>query len=426
MELKAAVKSIPIKTNVTVPSHFMCPISLDLMQDPVAASTGITYDRKSIETWLEMGNISCPVTNQPVSHDELIPNHTLRRLIQDWCVMNRSLGVERILTPRIPLDKSQASQILNDISFSGLRGDGVRCAELATKLRALGKESERNRRCVVSCGASCVLSSVLRDLSGEGIEGSNLGVLEEILSALVCFSPLDIEARRYLSSPSCLKLVVSILNRGNLAGRINAVILLKEIVSSLGTEKIELVRRTNGLAEALVKLIEKPISSQATKTTLVTIYYLVSHNEIFASNFAELGLVSLLTEILVDCDKSICEKALGILDGLFSSKKGREKGCRHALTVPILVKKMIRVSNLATNFSVSALWKLCKNCQKENCCVEEALKSGAFQKLLVLLQVSNNGGTKDKVSDLLKVLNGSKMSVECIESMDFRGIKRPF
>ncbi|CAM8957107.1 unnamed protein product [Rhodiola kirilowii] len=41
---------------LAIPSHFRCPISLDLMKDPVTLSTGISYDRESIETWIENGS----------------------------------------------------------------------------------------------------------------------------------------------------------------------------------------------------------------------------------------------------------------------------------------------------------------------------------------------------------------------------------
>ncbi|KAE8727189.1 E3 ubiquitin-protein ligase PUB22 [Hibiscus syriacus] len=44
---------------IEIPSHFLCPISLQL-RDPVAISTGITYDRESIEQWLfSSKNKSC-------------------------------------------------------------------------------------------------------------------------------------------------------------------------------------------------------------------------------------------------------------------------------------------------------------------------------------------------------------------------------
>ncbi|GMI98448.1 hypothetical protein HRI_003514100 [Hibiscus trionum] len=53
-----------IEFELTVPREFRCPISLDLMKDPVTLSTGITYDRQSIDKWIEAGNFTCPLTNQ--------------------------------------------------------------------------------------------------------------------------------------------------------------------------------------------------------------------------------------------------------------------------------------------------------------------------------------------------------------------------
>ncbi|XP_073007750.1 U-box domain-containing protein 21-like [Typha latifolia] len=420
---------------LSVPTHFRCPISLDLMRDPVIASTGITYDRQSIESWLDRGNGTCPVTGVPIRNEDLIPNHSLRRMIQEWCVANRALGVERIPTPRIPVNPMQVSEILSGISSSSRRGDGAGCVALTSKVKSLGKESERNRRCITSGGAGRVLAASFRDLGGESIENSRDGALEEILSALVCFLPLDEEAKLHIGSPGSLKSIVSILRCGKLAGRLNSVLVLKELVSTSDSNRLDAVAKTNGLIEALVKLVEKPISPQTTKASLVTAFYLVSSNERIASKFVEFGLVPLLLEILVDSEKSMSEKALAVLDGLLSCKRGRQSGLKHALMVPILVKKMFRVSDMATEFAVSALWKLCKNGEKEELeerreagegCLVEALQVGAFQKLLLLLQVGCCGTTKEKASELLKLLNASRASVECIESVDFKGLKRPF
>ncbi|XP_057782042.1 E3 ubiquitin-protein ligase PUB22-like [Salvia miltiorrhiza] len=67
-----------------IPCFFLCPISMQLMSDPVTVSTGITYDRRSIEKWLlSCRKTTCPVTNQPLDPAAaLTPNHTLLRLIQ--------------------------------------------------------------------------------------------------------------------------------------------------------------------------------------------------------------------------------------------------------------------------------------------------------------------------------------------------------
>ncbi|GMJ06734.1 plant U-box 23 [Hibiscus trionum] len=100
---------------IDVPPFFICPISLEIMKDPVTVSTGITYDRASIEQWLFSGkNTACPVTKQVISDSELVPNHTLRRLIQSWCTLNACHGVERIPTPKPPISKAQITKLLDD------------------------------------------------------------------------------------------------------------------------------------------------------------------------------------------------------------------------------------------------------------------------------------------------------------------------
>ncbi|MED6135343.1 hypothetical protein PIB30_045604 [Stylosanthes scabra] len=70
------------------PEDFRCPISLELMTDPVTTSTGQTYDRTSIQKWLKAGNSVCPKTGERLINTELVPNTSLKRLIQQFCVDN--------------------------------------------------------------------------------------------------------------------------------------------------------------------------------------------------------------------------------------------------------------------------------------------------------------------------------------------------
>lgn len=64
------------------PSSFYCPVSLELMSDPVMVATGHTYDRMCIEKWLHQGNRTCPITGMRLRHVELTPNYALRNAIQ--------------------------------------------------------------------------------------------------------------------------------------------------------------------------------------------------------------------------------------------------------------------------------------------------------------------------------------------------------
>ncbi|WOL04536.1 U-box domain-containing protein 8 [Canna indica] len=70
---------------VHLPDDFRCPISLEVMTDPVILSSGHTFDRASIQRWLDSGNRTCPVTNLPLpASPSLIPNHALRSLISSF------------------------------------------------------------------------------------------------------------------------------------------------------------------------------------------------------------------------------------------------------------------------------------------------------------------------------------------------------
>lgn len=65
---------------VSVPDEFRCPITREIMEDPVICSDGHTYDRQAITRWLSSHGTS-PKTNQRLANREVIPNHTLRALI---------------------------------------------------------------------------------------------------------------------------------------------------------------------------------------------------------------------------------------------------------------------------------------------------------------------------------------------------------
>jgi len=67
----------------SIPDEFLCPISYEVMEDPVILEDGHTYDRKSIEAWL-MQRRTSPLTNRTVVSIALNPNYALRSAIERW------------------------------------------------------------------------------------------------------------------------------------------------------------------------------------------------------------------------------------------------------------------------------------------------------------------------------------------------------
>lgn len=66
------------------PLEFMCPITNQMMDDPVTACDGNNYERMAIEMWFELGNAEFPAGKGQITHHELIPNDDLRARIQLW------------------------------------------------------------------------------------------------------------------------------------------------------------------------------------------------------------------------------------------------------------------------------------------------------------------------------------------------------
>ena len=61
-----------------IPDEFICPITLEVMEDPVICNDGYTYERSAIESIT--GNIS-PMTRQEIDKTNLIPNRALKNCI---------------------------------------------------------------------------------------------------------------------------------------------------------------------------------------------------------------------------------------------------------------------------------------------------------------------------------------------------------
>ncbi|PSR94875.1 U-box domain-containing protein [Actinidia chinensis var. chinensis] len=111
------VENFRAMNGVCVPSYFRCPLSLELMFDPVIVASGQTYDRASIQKWLDNGLYICPKSRQMLSHTNLIPNYTVKALIANWCDQNHikfsnTLERNNTITPAVSQSENAPCQDL--------------------------------------------------------------------------------------------------------------------------------------------------------------------------------------------------------------------------------------------------------------------------------------------------------------------------
>jgi hypothetical protein len=80
-EMRSACKRL----RMTTPSAFTCPITLDVMTDPVILlETGQTYERSALEEWFSRGKRECPATGVSVVDTRVIPARSLKAAILEW------------------------------------------------------------------------------------------------------------------------------------------------------------------------------------------------------------------------------------------------------------------------------------------------------------------------------------------------------
>jgi len=108
-----------------IPSAFICPITLYMMNQPVSDPDGNTYERTAIEQWISQHGTS-PITRNPMTLRDLRPNRALSELInkykQDQLTptnpANLSILTNPTLSPEPDLPIGLTFQVLFDTSPS--------------------------------------------------------------------------------------------------------------------------------------------------------------------------------------------------------------------------------------------------------------------------------------------------------------------
>ena len=67
-----------------IPAHFICPLTHQVMDDPVVTVDGMSYERNAILSHFRERGAIAPITAEPLESTTISPNLALRRAIQEW------------------------------------------------------------------------------------------------------------------------------------------------------------------------------------------------------------------------------------------------------------------------------------------------------------------------------------------------------
>ncbi|KAA3457441.1 U-box domain-containing protein 4 [Gossypium australe] len=164
---------------VLIPADFCCPLSLELMTDPVIVASGQTYERAFIKNWIDLGLTVCPKTRQTLAHINLIPNYTVKALITNWCESNnvklpdpmKSMNLNQPHPPLVHESKSAESGLRKD-SNSFLHSRSSQSMSLKS-----WSPSQSGKNLITSSGLHREAASLIHPCSTS--EGSLPGITED-------------------------------------------------------------------------------------------------------------------------------------------------------------------------------------------------------------------------------------------------------
>ncbi|KAE8719333.1 U-box domain-containing protein 7 [Hibiscus syriacus] len=365
------LSSFNFKTNIRSgqsripPEELRCPISLQLMYEPVVIASGQTYERICIEKWFRDGHDTCPKTQQKLPHLSLTPNYCVKGLIASWCEQN---GVPIPGAPQESLDLNYWRLALSASEAANSRSTDSVCSCNLTGAKVVPLEE----------------SVTSKEVRGNEAEDESQSLQEEVSQLNV----LD----RYQEVLYVLNEEENLIERCKVVEQIR--LLLKD------DEKARIFMGTNGFVEALLRFLESAVHEQnavAQEVGALALFNLAVNNKRNKELMLEYGLIPLLERMISIANSDESATALYLnLSCLEEAKSiiGSSKA------VPFLVR--ILEAETDTQCKLDALHTLF-NLSTDHSIIPNLLSAGIINQLQSLVVSGDHTWTEKSIAVLLNL-----------------------
>ncbi|XP_047970977.1 U-box domain-containing protein 11-like [Salvia hispanica] len=400
----ARIESLTCSTNVdenkkldspVIPVDFMCPISLELMKDPVIVATGQTYERSYIQRWIDCGNTTCPKTQQNLRHLTLTPNYVLRSLISQWCMKHGVEQMSPLINGRIKKSDGSFRDVTGEIAAVealvcklSSRSSEERRAAVA-EIRSLSKRSTDNRILLAEAGAIPILVNLLTCEDAQ--------IQDNAVTSILNLSIYE-NNKALIMLANAIPSIVQILRAGSMEAKENAAATLFSL--SLANEN-KITIGASGAIPALVELLQNG-SPRGKKDAATALFNLcIYHGN--KGRAVRAGIITALLKMLTDSSSCMVDEALTILSVLASHQEAKAAIIK-ASTIPVLID-LLRSGLPRNKENASAiLLSLCKRDHENLACLS---RLGAVIPLSELAKTGTERA-KRKANSLLETLRKSQ------------------
>ncbi|KAI3426787.1 RING-type E3 ubiquitin transferase [Psidium guajava] len=426
------------------PEELRCPISLQLMYDPVIISSGQTYERICIEKWFSDGHNTCPKTQQKLSHLCLTPNYCVKGLVASWCDQNGVLVPEGppesldLNYWRLALSESESTNSRSMNSVGSFKSKGVKVVPLEERCTIEEEEDEKEKFSaseqvpevniiqkhghfleVLNGGEElcrkCKVVEQIRLLLKDDDEARIFMGANGFVEALIQFLELAVHERNVVAQDVGAMAIFNLAVNNNrnkesiLAGGV--IPLLEDMISNnnshpsatalyLNLSCLEDAKPIIGMSQAvpfLIHLLKDETAPQCKLDALHALYNLSTYHDNIGYLLSA-GIIGSLQSLLADSgDQMWTEKSIAVLMNLASSQSGKDQMISCPELISLLATVLDTGEPVEQEQAVLCLLLLCNGNDK---CIQMVLQEGVIP-ALVSISVNGTPRAREKAQKLL-------------------------
>ncbi|KAM3255240.1 hypothetical protein ACQJBY_048547 [Aegilops geniculata] len=187
---------------------FLCPLTKQIMRDPVTLESGATFEREAILKWFKESDSSgrslvCPITRKELSSTELNPSIALRNTIDEWMHRNEAAKLD---------------VACKSLTSENSEHDTLQALEYVVEIC---QRSRSSRHVVRKLGLISLISELLKN--------SSTKVRQKALESLCFVAKDDNDNKDEIAAGDNIRTIVKFLSHGHVQEKEQAASLLYEL-----------------------------------------------------------------------------------------------------------------------------------------------------------------------------------------------------
>ncbi|XP_039123363.1 U-box domain-containing protein 44-like [Dioscorea cayenensis subsp. rotundata] len=399
---------------------FLCPLTKQIMHDPVTIESGRTFEREAIEKWFKECRDSgrkpmCPLTLRVLNNTDLNPSIAIRNTIEEWTKRNDAAWLDNCCRSLTPGSSENAilqglDHIIGFCMKSRSNKEVVRNLELIPQIAEMLKNSNTKVRCKAL--------ETLRIVAEEDIENKEAMAAGDTIRTIVKFLSHDHSQER----EEAVSLLCELSKSESLCekiGGVNGAILILVGMSSSKSENIIAVEKAEHTLENLERC-EKNVKQMAENGRLQPLLKLLleGSSETRLSMAAFLGDIVLSNDVKVFVAQTAGSSLIDILrSGNMQARDAALKALNqmssHDMSAKLLIEAGILPPLVKDLFTVGANHLPMKLKEVSATILANIVASGADFESISVGQNDQTMVSEDIVHNLLHLISNTGPAIEC-------------